>query len=153
MVQIMASDANDDRQVLRLRFRDLVDEETESAAAVIKDCESDLLNDLILKGIPDIIKVYAKKYTDTEFDPATGEKKTSEENWMLETDGVCLKRMLYEDTVDGTRTISNDLLEIKSVLGTEASRQALCNEFRTVLGFYGIYVNYRHISILCDMMA
>ena len=55
--------------------------------------------------------------------------------------------------VDNTRTISNDLLEIKDILGAEAARQSLCNELRQVLSFYGIYVNYRHISVLCDMMA
>lgn len=55
--------------------------------------------------------------------------------------------------VDMKKTISNDLLEIKDILGTEASRQALQNELRTVLNFYGIYVNYRHISVLCDVMT
>ena len=55
--------------------------------------------------------------------------------------------------VDNTKTISNDLLEIKDILGAEAARHSLCLEFRTVLSFYGIYVNYRHISVLCDMMA
>lgn len=55
--------------------------------------------------------------------------------------------------VDNTRTISNDLIEIKDILGAEAARQALCIELRQVLNFYGIYVNYRHISMLCDMMA
>jgi len=55
--------------------------------------------------------------------------------------------------VDGRKTLSNDLLEIKDILGTEASRQALCSELRTVLSFYGIYINYRHIAVLCDMMV
>jgi DNA-directed RNA polymerase II subunit RPB1 len=55
--------------------------------------------------------------------------------------------------VDSRKTFSNDLLEIKDILGTEASRQALCSELRTVLSFYGIYINYRHIAILCDVMA
>ena len=69
----MRSDANDDKLVLRLRFKDLVDEEEETAVELLKECESDLLNELMLKGIPEIVKVYAKKYTEHEVDPATGE--------------------------------------------------------------------------------
>ena len=69
----MRSDANDDKLVLRLRFKDLVDEEEETAVELLKECESDLLNELMLKGIPEIVKVYAKKYTEHEVDPTTGE--------------------------------------------------------------------------------
>ena len=29
----------------------------------------------------------------------------------------------------------------------------LIRELRNVLDFYGIYVNYRHIAILCDVMT
>jgi len=149
----MHSDANAENLVMRIRFKDLNDEDEETAVELLKECEGDLLNDLMLKGIPEIEKVYAKKYTEHDYDPLTGEYKKTDDNWMLETDGVCLKKIFYQEMVDATKTISNDLLEIKDVLGTEASRQALCNEFRNVLSFYGIYVNYRHISILCDMMA
>ena len=73
MVQIVRSDANDDKLVLRLRFKDLVDEEEETAVELLKECESDLLNELMLKGIPEIVKVYAKKYTEHEVDLTTGE--------------------------------------------------------------------------------
>ena len=97
--------------------------------------------------------MFARKYDEHEYDTQTGEYKVSNDNWMLETDGVCLKNILYQNMVDSTRTVSNDLLEIKDILGTEASRQALCNELRVVLSFYGIYINYRHIAILCDVMA
>ena len=58
----MHSDANDDKLVLRIRFKDLVDEEDEKAVDLIRELEDTLLNDVLLKGIPDIQKVYAKKY-------------------------------------------------------------------------------------------
>jgi RNA polymerase Rpb1, domain 5 len=32
-------------------------------------------------------------------------------------------------------------------------RLSLINELRFVLGTYGIYVNYRHLSTLCDVMT
>ena len=55
--------------------------------------------------------------------------------------------------VDPTKTISNDNVEVLSVLGVEAGRQSLINELRFVFSSYGIYVNYRHISTLVDVMT
>jgi hypothetical protein len=39
--------------------------------------------------------------------------KETEDNWMLETDGVCLRKILNEPMIDATRTISNDIIEIR----------------------------------------
>lgn len=39
------------------------------------------------------------------------------------------------------------------MLGIEATRMSLINELRFVLGSYGIYVNYRHLSTLCEVMT
>lgn len=46
--------------------------------------------------------------------------------------------------VDPTRTTSNHLIEIISVLGIEAVRAALLKEIRNVIEFDGSYVNYRY---------
>lgn len=58
------------------------------------EAEHDILHEILLKGIPEVTKVYAKKYQETEFN-ARGEVLVSDDNWMLETDGVCLRRILY----------------------------------------------------------
>lgn len=55
--------------------------------------------------------------------------------------------------VDAKKTVSNDNLEVLKVLGIEAGRQSLINELRFVFSSYGIYVNYRHISTLVDVMT
>lgn len=89
----MHSDANDDKLVLRIRFRDLQDEEDDKAIDLIRELEDTLLNDVRLKGIPEICRVYAKKYTEHTYDSRTGEPKSSDDNWMLETDGVCLQKI------------------------------------------------------------
>lgn len=39
------------------------------------------------------------------------------------------------------------------VLGIEAVRKSIEKEINTVLQFYGLYVNYRHLSLLCDVMT
>jgi len=66
---------------------------------------------------------------------------------------VALKKILTFPKVDTKTTVSNDCIEIREVLGIEAARQSLINELRFVLGSYGIYVNYRHISTLTDVMT
>lgn len=38
-------------------------------------------------------------------------------------------------------------------MGIEATRLSLIVELRMILGTYGIYVNYRHISTLVDIMT
>ena len=72
---------------------------------------------------------------------------------MIETDGVALSKILGYQYVDYKKTISNDIIEILRVLGVEAVRNSLINELRFVLRTYGIYVNYRHLAILCDIMT
>lgn len=153
MISIMNSDVNAEKLVLRLRFRDITqDEGDDTVVSFLKEVEDSLLNDLTIKGFPEISKVYAKKYKEKEYN-TTKEFKISDDNWMLETDGVALAKILAVDKVDYKRTISNDILEILRVLGVEAVRIALINELRNVLNFYGIYVNYRHLATLCDVMT
>lgn len=108
-----------------------------------------------------------------------GEFKALQE-WILETDGVSLMRVLSEKDVDPVRTTSNDIVEIftvmikkgvhfdgaagdvevlivylryHQVLGIEAVRKALERELYHVISFDGSYVNYRHLALLCDTMT
>ena len=60
---------------------------------------------------------------------------------------------MNEEYVEFKRTTSNDINEIFTVLGIEAVRQSILHELRQVLGAYSIYVNYRHIATLCDIMT
>ena len=64
-----------------------------------------------------------------------------------------LARVLSLEKVDFTKTTSNHVIEILTVLGIEAARMALIKELRMILGTYGIYVNYRHLGTLVDVMT
>ena len=118
--------------------------------------EANMLSDLTLQGIESIRKVYMhlpqtdqrKRIVITE----AGEFKAIAE-WFLETDGTQLMRVLGERDVDPVRTYSNDVCEIFTVLGVEAVGKAIEKEIKTVLEFYGFYVNHRHMSLLCDVMT
>ena len=62
-------------------------------------------------------------------------------------------RVLSERDVDPARTVCNDICEIFQVLGIEAVRKSVEKEIFFVLNFYGLYVNYRHLALLCDVMT
>ena len=98
----MVADTNAENLIIRMRFRDIKDEEgnDETAVQFIKEIEDSILNDFTLKGIPEICKVYAKKYPEHDYDLHTGEYKQSNDNWMLETDGIALLKILPIEKVD-----------------------------------------------------
>merc|ERR1712001_672617 len=105
--------------------------------------EANMLSDLTLQGLEAISKVYMhlpntkekKRIVITD----AGEFKANAE-WLLETDGTALMRVLSERVVDPARTMSNDICEIFSVLGIEAVRKSVEKEIFFVLTFYGLYV-------------
>jgi DNA-directed RNA polymerase II subunit RPB1 len=73
--------------------------------------------------------------------------------WLLDTVGSNLLDIFPLDFIDYTRTYSNDIREVYDVLGIEAARQNILNEFNEVMEASDAYVNYHHLSILCDRMT
>ena len=57
------------------------------------------------------------------------------------------------DYIDPTRLYSNDIREVFDVLGIEAARQMIYNELTEVMEFSDVYINYHHVSLLCDRMT
>jgi DNA-directed RNA polymerase II subunit RPB1 len=152
-VNIIASDDNAGKLVIRLRIKNEEENKSgEDTHIFLKEIESILLNQLSLKGIPEIKKVYMRKQKRKNYNSQNGELYEFEE-WLLETDGCNLASVLTVSGVDYQRTYSNNIVETIGVLGIEAVRQSLLKELRMVLRFYGIYVNYRHLAILCDVMT
>ncbi|XP_059081445.1 DNA-directed RNA polymerase II subunit RPB1-like [Tigriopus californicus] len=159
------NDDNAEKLVLRIRIMNSDDskgdDDGEQADKMEDDMflrciEANMLSDMTLQGLEAIAKVYMhlpptdekKRIVITE----QGEFKAIAE-WLLETDGTALMRVLSERDVDPIRTASNDICEIFSVLGIEAVRKSVEKEINTVFSFYGIYVNYRHLALLCDVMT
>nr|XP_015107113.1 DNA-directed RNA polymerase II subunit RPB1 [Vicugna pacos] len=159
------NDDNAEKLVLRIRIMNSDENKMQEEEEVVdkmdddvflRCIESNMLTDMTLQGIEQISKVYMhlpqtdnkKKIIITE----DGEFKALQE-WILETDGVSLMRVLSEKDVDPVRTTSNDIVEIFTVLGIEAVRKALERELYHVISFDGSYVNYRHLALLCDTMT
>ncbi len=118
--------------------------------------EANLLTDITLQGIPQITKVYMYWPKTTDKKRVVIRKDGSFDcvaEWILETDGTCLMKVLAERDVDSVRTVSNDIVEIFEALGIEAVRKAIEMEMYNVISFDGSYVNYRHLALLCDVMT
>ena len=73
--------------------------------------------------------------------------------WVLDTVGTNLISLLSLDYIDVINTTTNDIQETYNVLGIEAARQAIYNELTEVIEFDSTYINYHHLSLLCDRMT
>uniref|UniRef100_A0A0R3RGM9 DNA-directed RNA polymerase subunit n=6 Tax=Onchocercidae TaxID=6296 RepID=A0A0R3RGM9_9BILA len=163
-LNVIYTDDNAEKLVFRLRITNQEgdkgneDEQVERMEddVFLRCIETNMLSDLTLQGIEAITKVYMHKPTTDDkkrvvITPDGGFKAIPE--WLLETDGTALAKVLSEQNVDPVRTTSNDICEIFEVLGIEAVRKAIEREMNHVISFDGSYVNYRHLALLCDVMT
>ena len=96
------------------------------------------IKDISVKGIPGISQVLPVK-RNNEF--------------MIITAGSNLKKVMPMAFVDESRTISNDLFEMQSILGIEAARQTIVNEVNKVIESQGLNIDIRHITLIADTMC
>ena len=75
-----------------------------------------------------------------------------EDIWVLDTVGSNLKEILSIDYIDAKRTYSNAIQEVYKTLGIEAARQCIYNELAEAFSDT-TYINYHHMSMLCDRMC
>jgi len=150
---VIWSEDNADKLVIRCRAvndeKDMEEEGEEDM--LLKQLEASMLDDVSLGGIEGIVRVFMVEKPRPMI-TNLGELSRQDE-WVLETDGINLKKVLCVDGVDPIRTYSNSCVEVTEVLGIEAGRASLLRELRQVIEFDGSYVNYRHLSLLCDLMT
>jgi DNA-directed RNA polymerase II subunit RPB1 len=160
-VSCVYSDYNSDTLVFRIRLNSIISNKKKTATVnpldqsdeiyLLKNFQDQLLHNIILRGIKKIGKVILRKITDNVV-PEEG-KFVKRESWVLDTVGTNLIDILALDYIDVTRTISNDIQEIYNLFGIEAARQAIFNELTEVIEFDSTYINYHHLSLLCDRMC
>jgi DNA-directed RNA polymerase II subunit RPB1 len=118
---------------------------------LLKNFQDTLLDKLVLRGVKNIKKVTPRKILDSLIMEDGSFKK--KETWVLDTIGTNLMELLSMDNIDVTRTYTNDIQEIYRVLGIEAARQSIMNELSEVIEFDSTYINFHHLSMLCDRMT
>ena len=160
-VQCVYSDYNSDKLIFRLRLNNLIANKKRFMKSnpldqtdeiyLLKNFQDNLLNNIVLSGIRKISKVILRKITDNVIkDDGVYNKK---ESWVLDTVGTNLLEILSLDYIDINRTVSNDIQEIYKIFGIEAARNAIFQELTEVIEFDSTYINYHHLSMLCDRMT
>lgn len=155
---VIWSEDNAEKLVIRCRTiqgDDKEDFDNTEEDVFLRQVENNMLNSVSLRGVEGIRRVFMIEQDKVMINNAGLHTSKSDKilEWILETDGINLKKVLSVDGVDFTRTTSNSCPEIFAVLGIEAARAALLKELRGVIEFDGSYVNYRHLALLCDLMT
>jgi len=161
-VSCVFSDYNSDKLVFRLRLINALGSKKKGVMKqnpldqsdeiyLLKTFQNALLDNLILRGINNIGKVIPRKIIDSLL-PLDG-NYVKKETWVVDTVGTNLMDLLSLDYIDTTRTYTTDIQEIYRVMGVEAARQSILNEISEVIEFDSTYINYHHLSVLCDRMT
>ena len=161
-VSCVYSDYNNDKLVFRLRLNSTSASKKKNGLKqnsldqsdeiyLLKSFQDQLLDNLVLRGVKNINKVIPRKIIDSII--MENGSYAKKETWVIDTVGTNLMSLLALDYIDSKRTYSNDIQEIYRVLGIEAARQSILNEISEVIEFDGAYINYHHLSLLCDRMT
>ena len=156
------SDYNSDKLIFRIRLNNIIQNKKKNTSSlnvldqsdeiyILKNFQNELLDNLILRGIKNISNVLLRKITDSLEE--TDGNYNKKEIWVLDTVGTNLLSLLSIDNIDVNNTVSNNIQEIYRILGIEAARQAIYNELTEVIEFDSTYINYHHLSLLCDRMT
>ncbi len=157
-VECVFSDLNADNLIFRIR---LVNSKALLASKkkgldqtdeiyMLKNLQENILKNIILKGIKGIPKIIIR--TIKNYMVEKDGNYVPEDIWVLDTVGSNLKDILAIDSIDMKRTYSNDIQEVYRTLGIEAARQCIYNELAEAFSDT-TYINYHHMSMLCDRMC
>ena len=91
-----------------------------------------------VKGVPDIERVTLVQ---------------KGEEWVIQTTGSNLSKVLEVEGIDRTKVRTNNVFEIASTLGIEAARNAMISELRNTLEDQGLEVDLRYIMLVSDLMC
>jgi DNA-directed RNA polymerase II subunit RPB1 len=161
-VSCIYSDYNDSKLIFRFRMflKDAAKKQQADSAVLLdsadeiyllKNFQETLLKKTILRGIEGISKVLPRKVPNQVV--KEDGKYVRKDTWVLDTTGSNMLEVLGLTFIDAPRTYSNDIYEVYKTLGIEAARQCILNEFVEVMEHSDVYLNYHHLSVLCDRMT
>jgi DNA-directed RNA polymerase subunit A' len=109
----------------------------EPDAQTLLTMKNKLLNARV-KGVQDIERVTIVK---------------QDEEWVIQTAGSNLSKIIAIDGIDTSRVTTNNVYEVWQTLGIEAARNALIKEITNTLEEQGLEVDMRHIMLVADLMT
>lgn len=144
------SDDNSNDLIFRIRLDFTAStDKADDDIKLLKKIENKML-DLVVKGIDGIDGSHIGEHNINLVKDELGNYITKPER-KITTDGTNLIELANMSNVNHHRCYSNDVNEIYTLYGIEASRTVLYNEFDLIVSSSG--VNSRHISMLCDIMT
>jgi DNA-directed RNA polymerase beta' subunit len=166
-ISCVFSDYNSDKLVFRVRLMKSQSKKSDGKKGLLHgvqksldqsdeiymlgNLQENLMDNIVLRGVKGISKVIIRKVQDAVVEEEGN--FVTKEQWVLDTVGTNFIDLLGMDDIDYTETTTNDIIELYDVLGIEAARQLIFNEFSEVIEFDGTYINYHHLSLLCDRMC
>ena len=159
-IQCIYSDYNDEDLVFRIRTNADMFKKKKGALQsldqsdeiyLLRNFQDGLLNHIVLRGVQGIENVIPRKLQNMV--AKEDGKYVKKDTWVLDTTGTNMLDVLGTEFIDFKRTYSNDIGEVFDVLGIEAARQIIFNEFSEVMEFSDVNINYHHLSLLCDRMT
>lgn len=97
------------------------------------------LSSIIVNGFEKIERAVISKLSDTQY--------------YLIIEGIGMKEIMSIPGIKGTKTRSNNILEVEECLGIEAGRETIFYEMKYTLQQHGITIDSRHLSLLADTMT
>ncbi len=102
----------------------------------------DKLPSVIIKGLPTVSR--AIMHVD---------ETKSGQTYKLFVEGDNLREVMATGGVEGTKTTSNNTLEVASTLGIEAARKTIIKEIKYTMESHGMNIDIRHIMLMADLMT
>jgi DNA-directed RNA polymerase II subunit RPB1 len=113
-LEVICTDENAELPVLRVRVMTRAAGDEQGDAMLFK-LQRTMLDDMCLRGVEGIPKVFIRKEMQQRWDDGF----VPSEEWVLDTEGTNLEDVIVFEGVDHTRTVSNDILQTLAVLGIE----------------------------------
>jgi DNA-directed RNA polymerase II subunit RPB1 len=143
---IQCTFSDDNAKELMMRIRPREDSHDGDSLGFLQELEKILMS-ITIRGIPGVEKVEPEMFKKIKYNEDGTYSQGSE--WYLTTLGVNLLDVLMNENVDTNKTLSNDIHEINEIFGIEATRAIIIRELK--MDDYD--VNYRHLSLLGDIMT
>jgi len=137
IVESPSGDAKPSRTKSRVKQRDPAD-----TFAILQDIRR-ILPRVVIRGYPDASRAVVKK---DDRPDATGREEVK-----VFVEGYGLRACMTTPGVDGYKTVTNNVMECKDVLGIEAARKTIIVEISAVMS--SMNIDPRHMQLLADVMT
>jgi DNA-directed RNA polymerase II subunit RPB1 len=145
------TDYNADELVIRMRLEEPYSSDPMDDLIALKKLQNNLLTSTLVRGVTGLRAVsfsYVKDFF--EFNEQQGRYEKVDQ-FVLDTDGTNFLDVLCHPDIDPTKLYSNNIHDIYSNLGIEATRAVLLKEISGL--FEDNNVNFRHFCLLCDVIC